>query len=99
MKLTCLRHGLTPLNAAHRFNGTIQEGITTEQRSTLNAVLFDDSRFDVVYSSHLLRCIETAEALRIERSPGSYERAHGLLGIGRGARDEGEGTHVVLRVG
>ena len=66
MKLTCLRHGLTPLNAAHRFNGTIQEGITTEQRSTLKAVLFDDSRFDVVYSSHLLRCIETAQALRIK---------------------------------
>ena len=35
MKLTCLRHGLTPLNAAHRFNGTIQEGITAEQRTTL----------------------------------------------------------------
>ena len=66
MQLTCLRHGLTPLNAAHRFNGTIQEGITPQQRVTLEAVSFDDSAFDIVYSSHLVRCIETARALKIK---------------------------------
>ena len=31
MKLTCLRHGLTPLNQAHRFNGSIQEGLTADE--------------------------------------------------------------------
>ena len=84
MKLTCLRHGLTPLNAAHRFNGTIQEGITLEQRATLDTVLFDDSGFDVVYSSHLLRCIETAEALKIKQWVVDQRLAERSLGVFEG---------------
>lgn len=65
MKLTCLRHGLTPLNRAHRFNGSIQEGITPDQRLELEEVRFDAGRFERVYCSPLRRCIETAVALGI----------------------------------
>ena len=65
MKLTCLRYGLTPLNQAYRFNSSIQEGLTPEQRQALEAVRFAASSSKRVYCSPLRRCIETAAALGI----------------------------------
>ena len=63
MRLTCLRHGVTPLNLAHRFNGMSQEGITEPQREALAKIDFDHSAFDAIYCSNLNRTIETAKAL------------------------------------
>lgn len=87
MRLDCIRHGETPFNRAHRLNGKYDEGITEEQKLSLDAIVFDSSPYDVIYCSTLRRCIETARHLKItpgvadarleERSFGIFE---GLTG-------------------
>ena len=66
MRLTCLRHGITTDNVAHRFNGHRDDSLTVQQAKALRQVRFDRSAYDAVYSSPLRRCIETARCLGIE---------------------------------
>jgi len=66
MRLTCLRHGITTYNIAHRFNGHRNDSLTPEQASELEQIRFDHSAYDAIYSSPLLRCLETARCLGIE---------------------------------
>ena len=66
MRLTCLRHGITTDNIAHRFNGHRNDSLTSEQAVELARIRFDHSPYDLMYSSPLRRCIETARCLGIE---------------------------------
>ena len=66
MRLTCLRHGITKDNIAHRFNGHRDDSLAAEQAEALRQVRFDHSAYDAIYTSPLRRCIETAHCLGIE---------------------------------
>ena len=87
MRLTCLRHGVTPLNLAHRFNGMSQEGITEPQREALAKIDFDHSAFDAIYCSNLNRTIETAMALGIASWITDVRIAERNLGVFEGLTD------------
>ncbi len=87
MQLTCLRHGVTPLNLAHRFNGMSQEGITDTQYNQLAEIDFDHTPFDAIYCSHLHRTAETARALGIASWITDARIAERNLGVFEGLTD------------
>ena len=82
MKVSCIRHGVTELNARGVFSGWGEEGITPAQRLALGSVRFDAAEFDAVFSSPAARCRETASALGIEGyrvDPRLAERHFGIF--------------------
>ncbi len=82
MRLSCLRHGETPLNARGVFSGVGEEGLTESQRRDLDGVDFDATGFDAVYCSPAPRCRETAQCLRLPHhieEPRLAERHFGIF--------------------
>ena len=82
MRLDLLRHGVTALNDAARFNGWRDDGLTQQQRRRLERVRFDWRRYDVVYCSPLVRCVETAACLGVASyrpEPRIVERGLGIF--------------------
>lgn len=65
MRVSCVRHGVTELNARGVFSSMGREGLTERQRRDLAAVEFDASDFDAVYCSPAKRCRETAATLGV----------------------------------
>ena len=57
MKVSCLRHGLTALNARGVFSGIGEEGLTEDQVRDFSAIDFDATGFDAVYCSPAPRLV------------------------------------------
>lgn len=82
MRLTCLRHGVTELNAQGIFSSMGREGLTQSQRQDLAAVEFEAADFDAVYCSPAWRCRETASVLGMHElivEPRLAEREFGVF--------------------
>ncbi len=82
MRVSCLRHGVTALNARGVFSGVGEEGLTEDQRRDLSAIDFDATGFDAVYCSPAPRCKETAQCLRLPHhieEPRLAERHFGIF--------------------
>ena len=65
MRVDCLRHGETASTLNERFNGILDESITSAETQRLQHVNFDTKPYDAIFCSPLRRCTETAEALGI----------------------------------
>ncbi len=80
--VSCLRHGVTPLNARGVFSGVGDESLTESQRRDLERVDFYATAFDAVYCSPVSRCKETAQYLRLPphiEEPRLAERRFGIF--------------------
>ncbi len=64
-ELHLLRHGETPDNAAGRFNGLSNQGLTERQRAALAGINLAELGYQLVYCSPLRRCVETAELVSV----------------------------------
>ena len=84
MRVSCLRHGVTALNAREVFSGRGEEGLTEDQRRDLSAIEFDATGFDAVYCSPAPRCKETAQYLRLPHPIEDPRLAERHLGIFEG---------------
>ena len=88
MRVSCLRHGVTALNAQGVFSGAGEEGLTEDQRRALTAIDFDASGFDAVYCSPAPRCKETAQYLGLTHHSEEPRLAERHLGIFEGLTPE-----------
>ncbi len=82
MRVSCIRHGLTALNARGVFSSIGDEGVTDSQQRDLDGVDFDATGFDAVYCSPAPRCRETAQCLRLPHhieEPRLAERHFGIF--------------------
>ena len=84
MYVSCLRHGVTALNARGVFSGTGEEGLTEDQHRALEAIDFDATGFDAVYCSPATRCKETARFLGLTHLAEEPRLAERHLGIFEG---------------
>ncbi|MGL4383262.1 MAG: histidine phosphatase family protein [Bacilli bacterium] len=61
MKIYLIRHGKTKSNELGTYNGIVDESISIEGQNKLNQLkeIYQDVKFDYIYSSPLKRCLET----------------------------------------
>ena len=82
MKVSCLRHGATALNARGVFSGLGSESLLEEQRLSLERVRLEADHYDAIYCSPAVRCKETAHSLRLSsfvEDPRLAERRFGIF--------------------
>lgn len=82
MLLDCIRHGRTESNLAGRFNDSADESLAEDQIAALEALRFDTSAYDALFSSPMRRCLETAHALGLPLAtlePRIAERGLGIF--------------------
>lgn len=87
MRVYIVRHGETMVNASNKLQGRINSGLTEEglKQCVELRKKFEDKKIDLIVSSPLDRCKQTAEILSNGKIPVVYTEA--LLG-----RDHGEFT-------
>ena len=71
IKLVLIRHGATKSNLEHRYLGKMEESLSTEGKKELQKSGREGRypQVDMVFSSPMKRCIETAEILYPGRAP------------------------------
>ena len=65
MALTLLRHAALPKKYAHRYNGWTDLDIDPELFDAQKVALLNQQKFDIVYTSDLVRCQQTLEMMGI----------------------------------
>ena len=66
MAITLLRHAALPKKNEHRYNGWRDLNIDPLRFDTKKAALLGKQKFDLVYSSDLVRCQQTLEMMGID---------------------------------
>ena len=66
MALTLLRHAALPKENQHRYNGWTDINIDPELFDAQKVALLTQQKFDIIYSSDLVRCQQTLEMMGIE---------------------------------
>ena len=66
MALTLLRHAALPKENEHRYNGWTDLNIDPALFDTQKVALITQQKFDIIYSSDLVRCQQTLEMMGIE---------------------------------
>ena len=71
IKLVLIRHGATKSNQEHRYLGKTDESLSTEGKNELQKAVDEGCypQANLVFSSSMRRCIETAEILYPGRTP------------------------------
>ncbi len=65
MALTLLRHAILPKENEHRYNGWIDINIDPSLFDAKKVALLSKQKFDLIYSSDLVRCQQTLEMMGI----------------------------------
>ncbi len=66
MALTLLRHAALPPHYAHRYNGWSDISIDPARFEPKKVEILQNIKFDFVYSSDLVRCMQTLDRMGIE---------------------------------